>query len=186
MEDFDLLKVIGKGSFGQVIQVCKKDTKRIYAMKVMNKKTIVEKNDTEHIKVRQRANARARRLNQQRCCACLVAFGRFLWLQAERRILQKVRHPFLMTLHMSFQSADKLVSALWRRVGCGAASVLSLCVDARLAPIQYLVMDFVNGGCVGAGRPRCACKDVGRRSRWSSLIAGTQRALHAHAIGRQL
>jgi serine/threonine protein kinase len=87
LEDFDLLKVIGKGSFGKVIQVCKKDTKRIYAMKVMNKKVIVEKNDTEHIK-------------------------------AERRILQKVRHPFLMTLHMSFQTPDKL----------------------------YLVMDFVNGG----------------------------------------
>ena len=36
LDDFDLLKVIGKGSFGKVLQVCEKRTKRIYAMKVMN------------------------------------------------------------------------------------------------------------------------------------------------------
>ena len=34
IEDFDLLKVIGKGSFGKVMQVRKKDTQRIYALKV--------------------------------------------------------------------------------------------------------------------------------------------------------
>ena len=32
----------------------KKDTNKIYAMKVMNKKIIVEKNDTEHIKAERR------------------------------------------------------------------------------------------------------------------------------------
>jgi len=87
VDDFDLLNVIGKGSFGKVMQVQKKDTGKIYAMKVMHKKTIIKKNDEEHIK-------------------------------AERRILQKLVHPFLVNLHYSFQSPDKL----------------------------YLIMDYVNGG----------------------------------------
>jgi len=46
--DFDLLSVIGKGSFGKVLQVRKKDTGRIYAMKVLNKKNILENNELEH------------------------------------------------------------------------------------------------------------------------------------------
>ncbi len=38
IQDFDLLQVIGKGSFGKVFQVRKKDTKKIYALKVLQKK----------------------------------------------------------------------------------------------------------------------------------------------------
>jgi protein-serine/threonine kinase len=47
-EDFQLLKLIGKGTFGQVFQVRKKDTKRIYAMKVLQKKVIVQKKEVAH------------------------------------------------------------------------------------------------------------------------------------------
>jgi len=50
IQDFDLLAVIGKGSFGKVLQVRKKDTGRIYAMKVLNKKNILENNELEHTK----------------------------------------------------------------------------------------------------------------------------------------
>jgi serine/threonine protein kinase len=46
--DFELLKVVGKGSFGKVLQVRKKDTNRIYAMKVLNKKDIVERQEIQH------------------------------------------------------------------------------------------------------------------------------------------
>ena len=38
LPDFELLKVIGKGSFGKVFQVKKKDTGKIYALKVLQKK----------------------------------------------------------------------------------------------------------------------------------------------------
>jgi len=38
VEDFDLKKVVGKGSFGKVMLVQKKDTKQVYAMKILNKK----------------------------------------------------------------------------------------------------------------------------------------------------
>jgi len=37
IDAFDLLKVIGKGSFGKVMQVRKKDTQRIYALKTIRK-----------------------------------------------------------------------------------------------------------------------------------------------------
>ena len=87
LQDFELLKVIGKGSFGKVLQVRKKDTKRIYAMKVLNKKTILERNEVEHTK-------------------------------AEKNILQKLVHPFLVNLNYSFQTKDKL----------------------------YFIMDYINGG----------------------------------------
>jgi len=48
VEDFDLLTLIGKGSFGKVMQVKKKDTGKIYAMKVLDKKHILEHNEVEH------------------------------------------------------------------------------------------------------------------------------------------
>lgn len=47
-EDFEILKLIGKGTFGQVFQVRKKDTRRIYAMKVLSKKVIVQKKEIAH------------------------------------------------------------------------------------------------------------------------------------------
>ncbi|CCC67202.1 hypothetical protein NCAS_0A06440 [Naumovozyma castellii] len=46
--DFEVLRLLGKGTFGQVYQVKKKDTKRIYAMKVLSKKVIVKKNEVAH------------------------------------------------------------------------------------------------------------------------------------------
>jgi RAC serine/threonine-protein kinase len=48
IQDFDLLQVIGKGSFGKVFQVRKKDTKKIYALKVLQKKAIIERKELEH------------------------------------------------------------------------------------------------------------------------------------------
>ncbi|GJJ07314.1 hypothetical protein Clacol_001515 [Clathrus columnatus] len=46
--DFEVLKLIGRGTFGRVFQVRKKDTRRIYAMKVLSKKEIVAKKEVAH------------------------------------------------------------------------------------------------------------------------------------------
>ncbi|KAI9066755.1 Pkinase-domain-containing protein [Trametes sanguinea] len=46
--DFEFLKLIGRGTFGRVFQVRKKDTKRIYAMKVLSKREIIEKKEVAH------------------------------------------------------------------------------------------------------------------------------------------
>ena len=42
-EDFESLKVIGRGAFGEVRLVQKKDTGHVYAMKILRKKDMLEK-----------------------------------------------------------------------------------------------------------------------------------------------
>ena len=46
--DFEFLKLIGRGTFGRVFQVRKRDTRRIYAMKVLSKKEIIAKKEIAH------------------------------------------------------------------------------------------------------------------------------------------
>lgn len=46
--DFEVLRLVGKGTFGKVYQVRKKDTTQIYAMKVLSKKAIVQKREIAH------------------------------------------------------------------------------------------------------------------------------------------
>ncbi|PKI83216.1 hypothetical protein MVES_002856 [Malassezia vespertilionis] len=48
IESFELLKVIGKGSFGKVMQVSKPDTSRIYAMKIIRKAHIINRSEVTH------------------------------------------------------------------------------------------------------------------------------------------
>jgi len=86
-DDFELLTVIGKGSFGKVMQVKKKDDGKIYAMKVLRKEAIIARKQVAHTK-------------------------------AEKSILQKIQHPFIVKLHYAFQTKDKL----------------------------YMILDFINGG----------------------------------------
>ncbi|EGV61913.1 Serine/threonine-protein kinase [Yamadazyma tenuis] len=47
-EDFEILRLLGKGTFGKVYQVKKRDNNRIYAMKVLSKKVIVKKKEIAH------------------------------------------------------------------------------------------------------------------------------------------
>ncbi|RZC34282.1 ribosomal protein S6 kinase 2 beta, partial [Asbolus verrucosus] len=76
---FELLKVLGEGSFGKVFLVRKvvgTDNGRLYAMKVLKKATL---------KVRDRHRTKM-----------------------ERNILVDVEHPFIVRLHYAFQTAGKL------------------------------------------------------------------------------
>ena len=50
LEDFDLLKVLGKGGFGKVMLVRKKGTTDIYAMKVLKKEAVIRRNQVTHTK----------------------------------------------------------------------------------------------------------------------------------------
>ncbi|XP_063071840.1 serine/threonine-protein kinase Sgk2-like [Engraulis encrasicolus] len=86
--DFDFLAVIGKGTFGKVLLAKAKIDNKFYAVKVLQKKVILKKKEQRNI-------------------------------MAERNVLLKsLSHPFLVGLHYSFQTPEKL----------------------------YFVLDYVNGG----------------------------------------
>ena len=50
--DFELLKVVGQGAVVKVFQVKRNGTPEIYAMKVMRKDKIMEKNHAEYTKAK--------------------------------------------------------------------------------------------------------------------------------------
>ena len=80
---FELLKVLGQGSFGKVFLVKKRtgrDAKKIYAMKVLKKASL---------KIRDRERTKL-----------------------ERNILAEVRHPFIVELYYAMQTDGKLYLVL--------------------------------------------------------------------------
>jgi hypothetical protein len=87
-KDFELLKVVGMGSFGKVLQVKNRRTGTVHAMKIISKRLLRRK-------------------------AGYV--GNIL---AEQSIMARVRHPFVVAMHCSFQTKEKL----------------------------FLIMDFLAGG----------------------------------------
>ena len=54
IEDFELVKVIGKGSFGKVTLVRKKSDKKLFAMKVLTKTNIIKRKQVDHTNTERR------------------------------------------------------------------------------------------------------------------------------------
>ena len=54
IEDFDIIKVLGKGSFGKVMLVKKKDSSEVLAMKTMRKKMLVKRKQIGHTQTERR------------------------------------------------------------------------------------------------------------------------------------
>eukprot|EP00294_Goniomonas_avonlea_P006280 CAMPEP_0114559828 /NCGR_PEP_ID=MMETSP0114-20121206/11128_1 /TAXON_ID=31324 /ORGANISM="Goniomonas sp, Strain m" /LENGTH=462 /DNA_ID=CAMNT_0001745321 /DNA_START=12 /DNA_END=1400 /DNA_ORIENTATION=+ len=54
IEDFFLLKVIGRGAFGKVMLVRKKDTKDLFAMKILSKEMLIRRNQVGRTKAENR------------------------------------------------------------------------------------------------------------------------------------
>jgi serine/threonine protein kinase len=83
MDDFSILKVLGKGAFGKVMLVKKKDDKNnnLYALKTLRKAEIVKRGQVEHTKT-------------------------------ERVVLERINCPFLVHLVYAFQTTEKLYMVL--------------------------------------------------------------------------
>ncbi|CEG42897.1 agc protein kinase [Plasmopara halstedii] len=79
MQDFEILKMLGKGSFGRVYMARERGKDgNIYAMKVLRKSELVKRNQVGHTVM-------------------------------ERKIMSSIDHPFIVGLKYSFQTATKLV-----------------------------------------------------------------------------
>jgi len=123
--DFEFLSVIGKGSFGRVFLAKQRgDDHKTYAIKVLNKSHVMKKNEVRHV-------------------------------MCERRVLTKTTcHPFLVGLHCSFQTHDKL----------------------------YLVMDYVNGGELFFHLSREKRFSESRARFYAAEIASALGFLHSHNV----
>lgn len=60
LNDFELLKVVGKGSYGKVTLVKKKDTGQLFAMKSLSKPNVKRRNQVEHTRTERRVLGKAK------------------------------------------------------------------------------------------------------------------------------
>lgn len=80
LDHFNFLAVLGKGNFGKVMLAETKNTKQLYAIKVLKKEFIIENDEVESTRSEKRV---------------------FL-------IANKERHPFLLNLHACFQTETRV------------------------------------------------------------------------------
>eukprot|EP00731_Ephydatia_muelleri_P014380 Em0008g100a len=78
LDDFNILKVIGRGSYAKVLMVELKKTKRIYAMKVIKKDLVMDEEDIDWVQTEKHV------------------------------FEQASNHPFLVGLHSCFQTESRL------------------------------------------------------------------------------
>ena len=78
LSDFDMIKVIGRGSYAKVLMVELKSTKRIYAMKVIKKELVTDDEDIDWVQTEKHVFETAS------------------------------NHPFLVGLHSCFQTPSSL------------------------------------------------------------------------------
>ncbi|XP_014021804.1 serine/threonine-protein kinase Sgk2 isoform X1 [Salmo salar] len=124
LSDFEILAIIGKGTFGKVLLAKLKSDNKFYAVKVLQKKIVLKKKEQKNI-------------------------------MAERNVLLKsMKHPFLVGLHYSFQTPEKL----------------------------YFVMDYVNGGELFYHLQKEHCFSEPRARFYTAELASAIGYLHSHNI----
>lgn len=90
-----MLSVIGKGSYGKVLLVKKKDSGELYAIKVLKKSELHRRNQVE------------RTMTERRILVC-----RIFCLSNQTYLQGSVRHPFIVKLNYAFTSESKLFFVL--------------------------------------------------------------------------
>ncbi|KAG0179310.1 hypothetical protein DFQ28_003020 [Apophysomyces sp. BC1034] len=97
IQDFQFIKVLGKGCMGKVLLVRHQRSSRLLALKAISKEWVVNQREIEHTKM-------------ERDILATIA---------------TIRHPFLVNLHHSFQDASQLFLVLDYHVGGDLATQLT-------------------------------------------------------------
>ena len=90
LTDFDMIRVIGRGSYAKVLLVELKATRRVYAMKVIKKELVTDDEDIDWVQTEKHVFETAS------------------------------NHPFLVGLHSCFQTPSRWVQGQGVRVGRGS------------------------------------------------------------------
>jgi serine/threonine protein kinase len=162
LEDFVLLTTVGKGSFGKVIQVRKKDSGQIYAMKVLKKAQVIRRKQYEHTMTERHILEEVKiyiflgikwtdpvfQQSPKNCRSDIV----FSCCFSPCSVVQ-IEHPFIVSLRFAFQTSQKL----------------------------YMVFDFFNGGELFHYLSTGGRFDAARAQFYAAEIASGMG--HLHSIG---
>jgi hypothetical protein len=108
LDDFDLIRVIGRGSYAKVFLVEYKRTRKCYAMKVIKKSTVNDDEDIDWVQTEKHV------------------------------FEQATNHPFLVGLHSCFQSrvCSSSSSICAAAISCITCSASGVCLKITLASIR--------------------------------------------------
>lgn len=109
MADFEVIKHLGKGAFGQVLEVVEKRTQKHYALKIMEKKGMLEQKNSK------------------------------IYVQhavMEKQIMTDMRHRNIVQLHYAFQTSSKLYMVIDLCPGGTLYDYYSRQSNARLDEMQ--------------------------------------------------
>ncbi|KAG2211933.1 hypothetical protein INT47_004620 [Mucor saturninus] len=98
IQDFQLIKVIGRGCMGKVLLVRHRNSSRLLALKAISKRAVIEQSQIIHIKAEQQILSD----------------------------IASIHHPFLIKLHYSFQDLNQLFLVLDYHVGGDLATQLRI------------------------------------------------------------
>ena len=156
-DDFEMLKVLGKGAFGKVMLVKAKDSGMIYAMKSLSKAVRrpwlpPQAGLWVAHSARPLAASDAPRLSP--ATQVLLERNEVVHTKTERKALEDTHHPFLIHLRFAFQTPTKL----------------------------YLVMDYCNGGELFFHLKQAGRFEEPRARLYAAEIASALEHLHSRKI----
>ena len=117
IDDYLILKCIGKGCKGKVMLVREKETSSLFALKTIHKSKVIIHNEIEHAKAERNILAQISSLN----------------------------HPFLVKLHKSFQSASELFLLFEYHSGGDLATHLSREMRFSFERAKFYAVEMILG-----------------------------------------
>lgn len=124
LNDFEILRVVGKGYIGKVTIVRERGTGYIYALKSIHKRAILERREVNHAKTEREILAQ---------------------LVMEQRRDPEASNPFLVRLHAAFQDATNLYYLMDYHGGGDLAGLLAHTIKQPEAWVRLYAAEIASG-----------------------------------------